>query len=112
MKGIERKVGDAVIVDLQGKILFGSGDDEFREILNHAVDTCAGRLILNLGDVPYIDSAGISELVRAYARLNKVGGHLKLVNLSAKVRDLLTITKLLTVFEAFDSEEEALQSFS
>ena len=70
------------------------------------------RILLNLADVPYIDSAGLGEIVRTYTTVSRQGGQLKLVNLTNRITDLLSITKLLTVFETFESESDALQSFS
>jgi anti-sigma B factor antagonist len=76
------------------------------------VDSGKTKIILNLADVPYVDSAGLGEIVRCYTTVSRKGGQLKLVNLTKKIKDLLAITKLLTVFEAYDSEEEATRSFS
>jgi anti-sigma B factor antagonist len=112
MKIVERQVGDVTILDLQGKILIGEGDDALRDAVKKAVDGGKHKLLLNLADVPYVDSAGLGEIVRCYTTVRNAGGSLKLVNLTKKIQDLLSITKLLTVFEAFDSEEEGVKSFS
>ncbi len=112
MKIVERQVGDVTILDLQGKILIGEGDDALRDAVKKAVDAGQQRLLLNLAEVPYVDSAGLGEIVRCYTTVRSAGGSLKLVNLTKKIQDLLAITKLLTVFEAFDTEEEGVKSFS
>ncbi len=112
MKIVERQVGDVTILDLQGKILIGEGDDALREAVKKAVDGGKHRLLLNLAEVPYVDSAGLGEIVRCYTTVRSAGGSLKLVNLTKKIQDLLAITKLLTVFEAFESEDEGVKSFS
>jgi len=111
MKIVERPVGDTVILDLHGKILIGEGDDALREAVTKLVDSGKTKILLNLADVPYVDSAGLGEIVRCYTTVSKKGGKLKLLNLTAKIRDLLAITKLLTVFETYDNEEEAIKSF-
>jgi len=111
MKIDERSVGDVVILDLHGKILIGEGDDALRDAVNRLADSGKSKILLNLADVPYVDSAGLGEIVRCYTTVSKKGGKLKLLNLTAKIRDLLAITKLLTVFEAYDSEADAVKSF-
>jgi anti-sigma B factor antagonist len=70
------------------------------------------KIVLNLADVPYIDSAGLGEIVRTYTTVSRQGGSLKLLNLTKRITDLLAITKLLTVFETFDAESDAIKSFS
>ena len=112
MKIVERQVGDVVILDLHGKILIGEGDDALRDAITKLVDGGKAKIILNLADVPYVDSAGLGEIVRCYTTVSRKGGKLKLVNLTKKIQDLLAITKLLTVFECYDAEEEAIRSFS
>jgi anti-sigma B factor antagonist len=111
MKIDERSVGDVVVLDLHGKILIGEGDDALRDAVNRLADAGKSKILLNLADVPYVDSAGLGEIVRCYTTVSKKGGKLKLLNLTAKIRDLLAITKLLTVFEAYDSEADAVKSF-
>ena len=111
MKIDERSVGDVVILDLHGKILIGEGDDALRDAVNRLADAGKSKILLNLADVPYVDSAGLGEIVRCYTTVSKKGGKLKLLNLTAKIRDLLAITKLLTVFETYDSEADAVKSF-
>ena len=112
MNIVERLVGDVTIIDLQGKIMIGEGDEALRDAVNKAIDSGKNKLVLNLAEVPYVDSAGLGELVRCYSTVNKKGGKLKLLNLTKKIQDLLAITKLLTVFETFDSEDEAIKSFA
>jgi anti-sigma B factor antagonist len=111
MKIDERTVGDVIVLDLHGKILIGEGDDALREAVNRLADGGKNKILLNLADVPYVDSAGLGEIVRCYTTVSKKGGKLKLLNLTAKIRDLLAITKLLTVFETYDSEADAVKSF-
>ena len=108
----ERAVGDVVVLDLKGKITLGEGDEALREKINQLISGNKKRILLNLAEVPYIDSAGLGEVVRTYTTVSRQGGQLKLVNLTKRIVDLLTITKLLTVFETFDSENEAVRSFS
>jgi anti-sigma B factor antagonist len=112
MKIVERQVGDVVILDLHGKILIGEGDDALREAVNKLADSGKTKILLNLADVPYVDSAGLGEIVRTYTTVSRKGGKLKLLNLTKKIQDLLSITKLLTVFEAYESEDEAVRSFA
>lgn len=112
MKIVERQEQDVTILDLHGKIMIGEGDDALRDAVVKLVDDGKTKVLLNLGDVPYVDSAGLGEIVRCYTTVSRKNGHLKLINLTAKIRDLLAITKLLTVFETYDSEEEAVKSFS
>ena len=109
----ERAIGDVIIVDLSGKITLGEGGDAMlKDKVRSLLQQGRKKMILNLGDVSYIDSAGLGELVQAYATTSKSGGGLKLVNTTKRIKDLLAITKLLTVFETYDSEAEAVTSFS
>src|SRR5512139_2870707 len=108
----QRSVGDVVIVDLNGKMTLGEGDELLRDKVNSLIQQGQRKIILNLSDVPYIDSAGLGEVVRTYTTVSRQGGSLKLLNLTKRISDLLAITKLLTVFETFDSEPEAIKSFS
>jgi anti-sigma B factor antagonist len=108
----ERKVGDVVVLDLKGKITLGEGDELLKDKVNSLVNQGYSKLLLNLEGVPYIDSAGLGEIVRTYTTVSRQGGSLKLLNLTKRITDLLAITKLLTVFETFDSESDALKSFS
>ncbi|HEX3644727.1 MAG TPA: STAS domain-containing protein [Vicinamibacterales bacterium] len=108
----ERAVGDVVLLDLKGKITLGEGDELLKDKVNSLVNQGHKKIVLNLADVPYIDSAGLGEVVRTYTTVSRQGGSLKLLNLTKRITDLLSITKLLTVFETFDSENEAVRSFS
>jgi anti-sigma B factor antagonist len=108
----ERVVGDVTILDLKGKITLGEGDEALKDKINSLVLQNRRRILLNLADVPYIDSAGLGEIVRTYTTVSRQGGQLKLVNLTKRITDLLSITKLLTVFETFDSESDALKAYS
>jgi anti-sigma B factor antagonist len=108
----ERVVEGVTILDLKGKVTLGEGDEVLKEKINSLLLQDRRRILLNLGDVPYVDSAGLGEIVRTYTTVSRQGGQLKLVNLTKRITDLLSITKLLTVFETFESEQEALKSFS
>jgi anti-sigma B factor antagonist len=109
----ERRIGDVVIVDVSGKITLSEGGDQaLKDKMGSLVQQGHTKLLLNLGDVSYVDSAGLGEIVQAYATVTKSGGALKLLNVTRRIKDLLSITKLLTVFETFDSEAEAVTSFS
>jgi anti-sigma B factor antagonist len=108
----ERKVGEVVVLDLKGKITLGEGDELLKDKINSLVNQGYTKLLLNLEGVPYIDSAGLGEIVRTYTTVSRQGGSLKLLNLTKRITDLLAITKLLTVFETFDAESDAVRSFS
>jgi anti-sigma B factor antagonist len=108
----ERAVGDVVILDVKGRITLGDGDEVLKDKVNAVVGKGQKKILLNLADVPYVDSAGLGEIVRTYTTVSRQGGSLKLLNLTKRISDLLAITKLLTVFETFESEPEAIKSFS
>jgi anti-sigma B factor antagonist len=108
----ERQVGEVMILDLKGKITLGEGDEVLKDKINSLILQNKKRILLNLADVPYIDSAGLGEIVRTYTTVSRQGGQLKLVNLTKRITDLLMITKLLTVFETFDVEQDALKSYN
>ncbi len=108
----QRSVGDVVILDVKGKITLGEGDEQLKDKVNSLVNQGDRKIILNLEGVPYIDSAGLGEIVRTYTTVSRQGGSLKLLHLTKRIQDLLSITKLLTVFETFDSEGDAVRSFS
>jgi anti-sigma B factor antagonist len=107
----ERQVGDVTILDMDGKITIGEGSVSLRTAIRRLLEDGKKKILLNLAKVGYIDSSGIGELVSSYTAINKESGQLKLLNLTQKLQDLLTITKLLTVFDVYESEEEALSSF-
>lgn len=111
MKIEERAVSGVTILDLQGKMLIGEGDELLREKINTLVENGTTKIVLNLADVPYVDSAGLGEIVRCYTTVSRKDGRLKLLNLTKRIHDLLSITKLLTVFESYDTEDEAVKSF-
>jgi len=106
-----RDLDGITIVDLRGRITLGEGSRTVRDTVRHLLSSGQKRILLNLGDVTYIDSSGIGELVGAFAAAKEQGGELKLLNLSKKVHDLLQITKLYTVFDIKDDEALALGSF-
>jgi anti-sigma B factor antagonist len=108
----ERVVGDVTVLDLKGKMTLGEGDELLKDKINSLIQQGHRKLVLNLEGVPYIDSAGLGEIVRTYTTVSRQGGKLKLLNLTKRIQDLLAITKLLTVFETFDGEEEAVKSFA
>ena len=112
MQITERQVGDVMILDLKGKITLGEGDELLKDKVNSLVNQGRRKIVLNLAEVPYLDSAGLGEVVRAYTTVSRQGGSLKLLNLTKRITDLLSITKLLTVFDTFDAEDEAVRSFS
>lgn len=111
MKLKKRKNGDVMIFDLKGKILIGEGIGELREAINDSIKANEKKLILNFRQVPYLDSTGLGEVVRSYTTLKKEGGMVKIINLTQKVHDLLSVTKLITVFETFEDEDKAVNSF-
>ena len=106
----ERQVGDVTILDMDGKITIGEGSVALRTAIRRLLEEGKKKILLNLAKVGYIDSSGIGELVSSYTAINKDGGQLKLQS-HAKAAGPLTITKLLTVFDVYESEEEALSSF-
>ena len=108
----ERIIGDVTILDLKGKMTLGEGDELLKDKINSLIHQGQKKLLLNLEGVPYIDSAGLGEIVRTYTTVSRQGGQLKLVNLTKRITDLLMITKLLTVFETFEAEKDALKSYS
>lgn len=107
----ERILENVVVIDLKGKLTIGEGDELLRESINSLLQKGHNKLLLNLGEVPYVDSAGLGEIVRTYTTVKHQGGTLKLVNLTKRITDLLAITKLLTVFDTYESEAEAVGSF-
>ena len=107
-----RQVGDVVVIDVVGRITLGEGATALRETIRGLVAKGNKKMVLNLGEVSYIDSSGIGELVSGFTSATNQGGVLKLLGLTKRVKDLLQITKLYTVFEVFDSETSAVRSFS
>jgi anti-sigma B factor antagonist len=111
MEIVDRQVGDVVILDLHGKLVLGEGGEAIYRAITKIADGGRGKILLNLVDVPHVDSAGLGEIVRCYTTVSRKGGKLKLLNPTTKVRDLLSTTMLIKVFETYESEEEAVQSF-
>lgn len=107
-----RTVKDVTILDLKGKMTLGEGDELLKDKVNSLVQQGYRKILLNLGGVPYVDSAGLGEIVRCYTTVSRQGGGLKLVNLTKRITDLLSITKLLTVFETYENEDDAVRSFA
>ena len=107
----QRQLDDVVILDLAGRITIGEGTIMLRERIAKMLDAGDKKFLLSLADVDYIDSSGLGELVSSFTRVKNQKGELKLLDLTRRVRDLMQITKLLTVFEVFDDEAEALKSF-
>ena len=108
----ERTSGDVLILDVKGRITLGEGDELLKDKVNSLMNQGKKKIVLNLAEVPYIDSAGLGEIVRTYTTVSRQGGSLKLLSLTKRITDLLAITKLLTVFETFETESDAVQSFA
>ena len=108
----ERSAGDVMVLDLKGKMTLGEGDELLKDKINSLVHQGRRKIVLNLEQVPYIDSAGLGEIVRTYTTISREGGSIKLLNLTKRITDLLSITKLLTVFETYDNEADAVRSFA
>ena len=107
-----RQVGDVTVIDAAGRITLGEGASTFRDTVRDLAAKGDKKLLLNLSDVSYIDSSGIGEMVSGFTTVTNHGGQLKLLGLSKRVKDLLQITKLYTVFEVFDDEASAVRSFA
>ena len=107
----QRQAGDVTILDCSGAVRMGDGAVSLRNAIRGLNDQGNKKILLNLGSVKNIDSSGIGELIANYTTLTRDGGQLKLLNLTEKIQNLLVITKLLTVFDSFDDEAEALNSF-
>jgi anti-sigma B factor antagonist len=106
-----RQVGDVSVVDVAGRITLGEGSSALRDALRDMINKNQKKILLNLGDVNYIDSSGIGELVSGFTTVTNSGGQLKLLNLNKRVKDLLQITKLYTVFDVHEDEAGAIRSF-
>lgn len=107
----QRQAGDVMIMDLDGEVRIGDSATALRSVIRELVARGHSKMLLNLGGVRYIDSSGIGELIASYTTVGRNGGQLKLLNLTDKVQDLLVITKLLTVFDVYENEADALSSF-
>src|ERR1044072_466065 len=108
----ERVVDGVSVLDLSGKIVLGEGDGQVRERIKDLLSDGQKKILLNLGDVTYVDSAGLGALISSYTTTKREGGQLKLVNLTKRIKDLLAIPKLITVFDTYDTEREAIDSYS
>src|SRR2546423_3816925 len=112
MKATTRTAGNNVtIIKLEGKITIGAGDQQLREVITNAANEGSKNILLDLSGVTTIDSSGIGELVGSYTTVTNRGGKLKLLHLPAKLNDLLHVTQLITVFEVYENEQEAVKSF-
>ncbi len=111
MKASVRQVEDVIVVDLSGRIKLGEGSSVLRDTVKDLLAKGHKKILLNLGDISYIDSSGIGELVSAFTSARNQGGELKLLHLTKKMHDLLQITKLYTVFDVKDDETEAIRAF-
>ena len=112
MKASNRQVDGVAVVDMSGRITLGEGSVVLRDTIRDLISKGSKKILLNLGNVTYIDSSGIGELVSAFTAVRREGGELKLLNLTKKVHDLLQITKLYTVFDIKDDEATAIKAFS
>jgi anti-sigma B factor antagonist len=108
----ERRVGNVTVLDMSGRMTLAQGDSLFKDKIHSLVNQGQTRILVNMAHVAYVDSAGLGELVGAYTTVKRAGGTLKLQNLTARIKELLTITKLSTIFEIFDQEQDAIKSFS
>jgi len=107
-----RTVDDVTILDIHGKITIGEGSAEIRNKVRDLLQGGRKKILLNMGDVSYVDSSGIGELVSSFTTVTNQGGQLKLLHLTKKLQELLAITKLLTVFDTYNEEQEAVSSYS
>jgi len=105
------EVGDVIVLHLQGPITLGEGTKRFRKLIQETLDAGKKKILLNLAEVYYMDSSGLGELMAAYSTANRLGGQLKLMKLSPRVRDLVQLTKVYQVFEVFNDEPSAVRSF-
>ncbi len=112
MQIAERSVGNVTVLDVSGQITFTQGDQVFKDKIHSLIHQGQKNILVNMANVTHVDSAGLGELVGAYTTVTRAGGSMKLVNLTKKLTDLLTITKLVTVFDTYESEKEALSKFS
>jgi anti-sigma B factor antagonist len=112
MKLSVRKVKDISIIDIDGKIVLGEGDVEIKQTVDSLLQKGNKDIILNLAKVPYLDSAGLGEIIRCFTALRRDGGNFKLLSPSQRIIDLLNITKLINVFDCYDNESSAIKSFS
>jgi anti-sigma B factor antagonist len=107
----ERQAGDVTVLDMNGSIRMGEGSVALRSAIRRLLEEGKKKVLLNLAGVGYMDSSGVGELIANYTTISKEGGQLKLLSLTDKIQNLLVITKLLTVFDVYDNESDALNSF-
>lgn len=107
----ERRINNVLILDIAGKLRLGEGSAEFHTAIRKLAEGGEKSILVNLANVSYIDSSGLGELVAGYVALQKSGGELKLLHLTSRVRELMIMTKLLTIFDVYESEPEAVNSF-
>ncbi|HEX5731586.1 MAG TPA: STAS domain-containing protein [Blastocatellia bacterium] len=107
----ERVVEGVSVLDISGKIVLGEGDIQIKDRIKDLLADGQRSILLNLGDVSYMDSAGLGALISGYTTVKREGGQLKLVNLTKRIKDLLAITKLITVFDTYENENEAIESY-
>ncbi|MDE3156630.1 MAG: STAS domain-containing protein [Acidobacteriota bacterium] len=107
----QRSIGNVVVVDVTGQIRLGDGDELLRDKIQSLLHQGYKQIVLNLAGVSYIDSAGLGEIAHAHASITRQGGKLKLAGITKRLHDLLSITRLLTVFDTYDTETEAAESF-
>jgi anti-sigma B factor antagonist len=112
MKATTRTVDGIDVISLSGKITIGSGDTQLRDVIGNAMNEGKSKILLDMSGVSTIDSSGIGELVGSYTTVANRGGKMKLLHLPAKLNELLHVTQLITVFEVYDDEAEAVRSFS
>jgi len=112
MKIQERSAGTVTILDLSGKLAFGDGDVLLKDKIHSLAFQTKTQIVLNLADVPFVDSSGLGTLCGSVTTVRNIGGDIKLLNLTKRIHDLLAIAKLSTVFETYESEADAVQSFS
>ena len=111
MKLSVRKAKDIIVIDVEGKIVLGDGDVEIKQTVNGLIQKGNKKVILNLAKVPYLDSAGLGEIMRCFTALRRDGGDFKLLSPNQRIIDLFSITKLLNVFDIYDNEPSAIKSF-
>jgi anti-sigma B factor antagonist len=111
MKIAERRVGSVTVLDIVGKLTIDEAAEHLRDKINSLIQQNETRIVLNLQEVPYIDSGGLGQLIASFGSVKRAGGTMKLLHVNARNHDLLAITSLVTVFESFDSEAEAIRSF-
>ena len=111
MKFSIRKAADVIFIEIEGKIVLGEGDTEIKQAVDDLIKRGSRKIILNLTRVPYLDSAGLGEIIRCFTTVRKSGGNLKLLSPNKRIIELLTITQLINVFDWYDNEAGALASF-